>query len=103
MALLPVGTKLTTSLSGLVFQRGGMNPADTAALRARILDDKLAAVVPPGTPNIWQGAFEQGQLYIPRRGVLKIEPGDVIAVDAYGWPILISHYSIAAAATSWDT
>jgi hypothetical protein len=37
----------------------------------------------------------EGDLFLPGRGVLTILPGDVVAVDAQGWPILVSGYSIA--------
>lgn len=39
-----------------------------------------------------------GQLYIPRRGMLKVLEGDWVGVDALGWPILVSAASAANAA-----
>lgn len=41
-----------------------------------------------------------GFLEIPGRGRLKLQPGDVIAVDASGWPILLSANTIAYGAQS---
>ena len=38
---------------------------------------------------------KQGLLYIPNRGVLQVLPGDWVGVDNYGWPILVSSFSIA--------
>lgn len=49
------------------------------------------------------GAFNrEGQLVIPNRGVLKVLPGDVIAVDPSGWPFLLSQQAIDYAGTCWD-
>lgn len=57
------------------------------------------AIVPPGPA----GAFSfNGLLYVPNRGVLKVLPGDVVAVDNAGWPILVSKASIGYAGTLWD-
>jgi len=43
----------------------------------------------------------QGQLFVPNRGVLKVYPGDWIAVDTFGWPILVSGRSVQSSTTSW--
>ncbi len=43
-----------------------------------------------------------GQLFIPNRGILKILPGDVPAIDNLGWPILVSGASIAYAGSQWN-
>lgn len=43
----------------------------------------------------------EGQLFIPRRGVLQLLPGDVVALDNTGWPILVSAASIAYAGSVW--
>lgn len=40
-------------------------------------------------------------LYVPNRGVLKIHPGDAVAVDASGWPILVSNEALAYNGSSW--
>jgi hypothetical protein len=44
----------------------------------------------------------EGLLLIPGgRGVIKVLPGDIVAVDSTGWPILISAASIAYAGSDW--
>jgi hypothetical protein len=43
-----------------------------------------------------------GQLMIPRRGIIQVLPGDVVAVDNTGWPILISAASIAYTGSRWS-
>ena len=114
MALLTLGSNATTTLSALKYRGGSSNtPADFAAYAALILDDQsktlgqLAQSAPSAKP-IWPGAFNRfyGLLTIPNRGVLKVLPGDYIAVDANGWPILLSANAIAggtspSATTSW--
>lgn len=48
------------------------------------------------------GSFSKnGLLYVPNRGVLKLLPGDAIAVDATGWPVLVSAQALAFSGTSW--
>jgi hypothetical protein len=59
------------------------------------------AFMRPGAEQQLAGPNQLGQLYIPSRGVLKILPGDVVAVDNTGWPVLISSASINYAATQW--
>lgn len=44
---------------------------------------------------------KQGLLYVPNRGVLTILPGDYVAVDASGWPILVSKEAVAYTGSSW--
>jgi len=44
-----------------------------------------------------------GQLILPTgRGVIKVLPGDVVAVDNTGWPILVSGAAIAYAGSQWS-
>lgn len=40
-------------------------------------------------------------LGIPGRGILQILPGDVVAVDSCGWPILLSGNTISFAGSDW--
>jgi len=70
----------------------GVAAADLATINNDIKDDQNVAH--PKVP----GAFSyNGQLFIPNRGVLKLLPGDWVAVDATtGWPILLSSYAIAS-------
>lgn len=94
MALKTLGTTAQTSLSALAFLQGyGQIPAaDVASLAALIKDDQnVAHPVIPGSFNVTEGS----QLFIPNRGVLRVLPGDWVGVDANGWPILVSKYSIA--------
>jgi len=87
MATRTLGTNLTTSLPALAYTAGigGLIPADVATLNNAIKDD-----LNPAHPSV-PGAFTVGgSLYIPRRGWLQIFPGDYVAVDSRGWPILLS-------------
>jgi hypothetical protein len=99
MALKTLGTGATTSLRALVMN-SNLSVADAATLRANIKDD-----LTNGNP-IWPGGFEMqggsGLLYVPNRGVLKVLPGDYVAYDADGWPILVSKAAIAFGSTSWS-
>ncbi len=111
MALLTLGSNATTTLSALQFL-AGMSVADRAALAVLILDDQSKdsgqpANAAPAAKPIWPGAFTtDGHLYVPNRGVLQVLPGDYVAVDANGWPILLSANAITggaspSATTSW--
>ena len=97
MALKTLGTAATTTLRALVMD-SNLAIADGATLRANIKDDKTN-----GNP-VWPGAFEfqggSGLLYVPNRGVLKILPGDYVAYDPNGWPILVAAAAIAG--TGWS-
>jgi hypothetical protein len=42
-----------------------------------------------------------GFLEIPSRGIIKVLPGDVVAIDNTGWPILVSAAAIAYAGSLW--
>lgn len=111
MALLTLGSNATTTLSALQFLHG-MNVTDRAALAQLILNDNsraggsIANAAPSAKPVMPNAFTTQGQLYVPNRGVLQVLPGDYVAVDANGWPILLSANAIAggsspSAATSW--
>jgi hypothetical protein len=94
MALATMGTPAATTLAALIFNPQN-TPADLASLRNSILDDII------NSHPIWPGAAgTSGALYVPNRGILKVLPGDYIAVDTSGWPILISARA-AATAASW--
>ena len=89
MATGTMGTSSTTSLTSLVNNKASL-PTDTASIRAAIKDDlNIAHPVLPGAYS------HNCVLYIPNRGTLMVFPGDYIGVDANGWPILVSAYSIA--------
>jgi hypothetical protein len=58
----------------------------------------------PATRPIFGGAFtKSGLLYIPNRGVLQTRPGDWVAVDPYGWPILLSDKAVPQTLTATGT
>lgn len=106
MALLSGGTSTTTTLKGLV-QNTNLSVADAAMLRANIKWDgslQNGAWVPIQGHAAYPGAYEfqggQGLLYVPRRGMLQVLPGDVVAYDPNGWPILISGWSLNGAGVS---
>lgn len=66
-----------------------ISDADIATIAEAILYDQQ---LPQGYANaIMPTAFTRnGLLYIPARGVLKVLPGDWVAVDPAGWPVLLS-------------
>ena len=101
MATSTMGTTAQTTLTALPFNRSPVTAqantsfadADFASINALILDDYT------GLP-IDYCYTKNGVLVIPRRGMLKILPGDYIAVDTQtGWPILVSNK--AASAAGW--
>ena len=92
MATKTLGTSATSSLTAVPFLPGygsGILAADQATICNAIKDDLGNA------HSRLPGAFQAGQLFIPNRGVLQVLPGDYVGVDANGWPILVSKYSIA--------
>jgi hypothetical protein len=98
MATVTLGTNGTGTLAAVSFQRS-LSDADIATIQQAILEDKVLAA---GSTRAWPGAFARtGLLYIPNRGVLQVLPGDYVATDSSGWPILISRQAIAAGGTSW--
>jgi hypothetical protein len=70
---------------------GVLLPADIATVSQLIRNDLNTS-----HPAL-NGAFDyRGILILPNRYVgVKVLPGDVVAVDANGWPIIVSAYSIA--------
>lgn len=95
MALKTLGSNATNTLQALVFNSGSSAQADIALINKNIKNDQ------GNLHPIWPDAFRSGKLYVPNRGVLSILPGDYIAYDAFGWPILVAKNSIAFASTSW--
>lgn len=89
MATKTLGTNANNSLTALPMG-GALSAADIAAISNAVLNDLIN-----GNP-IWPGAFAQtGLLFVPNRGLLKALPGDYVAVDNTGWPILVSANAIA--------
>jgi hypothetical protein len=105
MTIGTAGTNLTTSLTALFHPGSFISPsgvvqsfvevdADIATINQAIKDDQNPNLPAPGA--IPMGGYSRaGQLYVPNRGWLKVMPGDLIGVDANGWPILVSARSIA--------
>jgi hypothetical protein len=92
MALGTAGTAATTTLTALNAFTAESLAVDVGTLANLILND-----INPAHPR-WPGAFSRnGLLYIPNRGVLRVLPGDTIAVDNRGWPVLVSAYAMAGA------
>lgn len=90
MSTKTLGTSTTSGLTALAYLQGGLAAGDVATIAADIKDDlnNIHPIIP--------GSFSSnGILYVPNRGQLKILPGDWVGVDANGWPILVSKYSIA--------
>jgi hypothetical protein len=105
MTIGTAGTNLTTSLTALFHPGSYISPsgvvqsfvevdADVATINNAIRDDLAAAGAPVYQPSMG-GYSRAGQLYVPNRGWLKVMPGDLVCVDANGWPLLVSAKSIA--------
>jgi hypothetical protein len=92
MALHTLVTKAATTLTALTWTKDAL-PADIASLAQAILDDLNPAH--PRIPGAWSN---NGVLYIPNRlgGFIPLSPGDTLAVDANGWPIVVSAQSLGA-------
>ena len=105
MATKTLGTNSTSELTAIDFSQG-VSDADFASIMLGILDDYYEGTglppTPPASPRIYPGAFSRsGLLYVPNRGVLMAKPGDYVAFDATGWPILVGANAIASGSTSW--
>ena len=104
MALRTVGTNANNSLSAFVVGFNDLIPADVATLNVGILADPpgygahhpalttgLENIVGTVRPKINQPYQQTGILHVPRRGLLRLMAGDVVAFDTTtGWPIVIS-------------
>lgn len=104
MAIGTAGTNATTSLTALFHPGSYISPggtvqsfaevdADVATINQAMRDD-LNPNLPSPFGASMQGYSRNGQLYVPNRGWLKVFPGDLVCVDANGWPILVSARSI---------
>lgn len=99
MATNTFGTDANNSLVAVRYSTGLLN-ADVAAICNAIKNDDIGVV--PNHPIYAGDSFSRaGLLYVPNRGVLRCLPGDVIAVDNAGWPILVSADSVAYGPGSW--
>lgn len=73
----------------------------STAATASLSGAKVAIINPMGPGQNGRLSFN-GLLDIPGRGTLKVFPGDVVALDSTGWPVLISAASIAYGGTLWS-
>jgi hypothetical protein len=104
MSTKTVGTVSTTALTAVQIPPSYnatpyVSDTDWATIQNSILSDA------DGTHPIVPGAFtRQGLLFLPRhRGVIKLCPGDWVAVDLNGWPVVISNYSLPQTLTATGT
>lgn len=103
MATKTLGTATTTTLTAVQWPSSyagvALSAADIATISNLIFTtgpaQKLAKMIVPG-------AFSgEGLLFLPgKRGLIRIRPGDWIAVDAAGWPIVLGSDVVAATATA---
>ena len=95
MATVTLGTTSTSALTAIPWNP--MSPiADIASIAEAIKSQNpIARIIPQVFSN-------NGRLQFPNhRGFILLNPGDYIAVDSRGWPIVVSSQSIAAGGTSW--
>ncbi len=95
MALQTLGTTTTTVLPALRW-----NPQSNITDLAQVINNIKAQ---NSMGRISPGAFSRaGRLHFPgRQGFLLLNPGDIVAYDSNGWPIVVSAQSQAAGGTSW--
>ncbi|TSA41093.1 MAG: hypothetical protein D4R58_01870 [Betaproteobacteria bacterium] len=85
---VPPGTFVARLISSTSVQ---LSAAATGSNSERV------AFVRPQAP----GLVTNGLLSIPNRGMLKVLPGDIIALDNTGWPILVSKNAVGYAGSQW--
>ena len=106
MATHTLGTPSSTTLVAVTYSESPLVllPADLAAIANGILQDNMTpgSLVASNVGQAIPGAFNfMGLLTFPGgRGQIKLYPGDVIAIDNLGWPVVVSAASIANA-TDW--
>ena len=92
MATVTLGTSANNSLTAVQYQ-SSLSAADLATIALGIKNMQVVAGVRPVLPE----AFSRfGKLLIPNRGLLDVFPGDYVAIDGNGWPILIASQVIAS-------
>ena len=93
MALITLGSNATTTLNALVWNAESA-AADVAQIAVNIKAQPAVGTYQP----VWPGAFtRRGKLFFPNRGdsFINLLPGDYVAYDSKGWPIVVSGFSIA--------
>lgn len=89
---IPLGTFVTAKASQVSVTLSAA--ATTTASNVNVIFARPGA----DSPELDQGSQI---LSIPGRGTLKVLPGDIVAVDASGWPILVSGAAVAYAGSNW--
>lgn len=84
VAAKPSGTSVTLSQA-----------ATASASGVAILFSRLSGPPPMGVE------LGSQQLVVPNRGILKILPGDYVAIDNTGWPILVSGNAVGTTGSLW--
>jgi hypothetical protein len=95
MATVTLGTTANNSLTAIQYQ-ASVSAADFATIMQGIKDMRVTAGVRPILP---EGLSRFGKLVIPNRGIIDVLPGDYVAIDGNGWPILIA--SQVAGSSPW--
>lgn len=72
-----------------------LSQAATASASIRVAFLRVSGALKTGL-----SLYDQ-RLVIPNRGTLKILPGDIVAIDNIGWPILVSGAAIAYGGSLW--
>jgi hypothetical protein len=91
---VPPGTFVASITSGTAVVLSQAASGSNAGRVAFVRRNKTQGIVGVDVQN--------GLVTIPGRGILKMRPGDVIAVDpATGWPVLVSAAAIAYAGSLW--
>lgn len=98
MAVRTLGTTAQTTLSAIRIGADVLD-ADWATIMNGIKDDKIG--IAGSHLRLNQALVKSGQLVIPNRGIVQVFPGDYVAIDSDGWPILISASSIGYGSTNW--
>ncbi len=95
MALKTFGTNGTTSLSAVQFHpsSGVMSDSDLAAFNALINPNYGGAN--PNSGKLGTYIERAGQLWLPDRGWVKVNPYDWLVVDSTtGWPFILSKNAV---------
>lgn len=98
MALKTFGTNATTSLEAVQFyaSQGLMTDSDLALMNAAILPN-YGSTIDPNSGKLGTYVSRDGQLYIPRRGWIKLLEGDWVITDATtGFPFVLSKNAVVS-------
>jgi hypothetical protein len=102
MALHTFGTNATTSLSAIQFNpsNGVLSDSDLAALNALIkpnYNNTSGDFQGPNSGKLGTYINREGQMSIPGRGFLQLQPGDWVCTDATtGFPFVLSSIAVSS-------